>query len=176
MISGSPEKGSGIAFKYTATEGPSEWPDTLWQMLLAKDNDELIESMREWVDPCNNFVIADVHGNIGYLSRGRIPVRSRANAWLPVPGWTGEHEWQGDIPFEELPRSVNPEQGYIATANNKPVGDDYPHYISVDFTPGFRAQRVTDALLPLEKPSAKGHGESTRGEALDSRPRLFRVS
>ena len=163
LISGSPEKGSGIAFKYTATEGPSEWPDTLWQMLLAKDNDELIESMREWVDPCNNFVIADVHGNIGYLSRGRIPVRSGANAWLPVPGWTGEHEWQGDIPFEELPRSVNPEQGYIATANNKPVGDDYPHYISVDFTPGFRAQRVTDALLPLEKPSAKDmakvHGE-----------------
>ena len=148
VISGSPEKGSGVAFKYTATEGPSDWPDSLWKMLLAQDSNQLIESMRQWVDPCNNFVIADVHGNIGYLSRGRIPVRSVANAWLPVPGWTGEHEWQGDIPFEELPVSVNPEQGYIVTANNKPVGDDYPYYISVDFTPGFRAQRVTDALLP----------------------------
>ena len=163
VISGNPEKGTGIAFRYTATDGASEWPDTLWQMLLAKDNDALIESMREWVDPCNNFVIADVHGNISYLARGRIPVRSKANAWLPVPGWTGEHEWQGDIPFEELPKSVNPEQGYFATANNRPVGDDYPHYISVDFTPGFRAQRVTDILLPLEKPQAKDmakvHGE-----------------
>ena len=163
LISGSPEQGAGVAFRYTATDGPSVWPDTLWQMLLAQDCDGLIESMREWVDPCNNFVIADVHGNIGYLSRGRIPVRSKANAWLPVPGWTGEHEWQGDIPFDELPRTLNPEQGYIATANNKPVDDDYPHYISVDFTPGFRAQRVTDALLPLEKPAAKDmakvHGE-----------------
>ena len=163
VISGSPEQGSGVAFKYTATEGPSDWPDSLWKMLLAQDSNQLIESMRQWVDPCNNFVIADVHGNIGYLSRGRIPVRSVANAWLPVPGWTGEHEWQGDIPFEELPVSVNPEQGYIVTANNKPVGDDYPYYISVDFTPGFRAQRVTDALLPLENPKAKDmakvHGE-----------------
>ena len=163
VISGSPEQGSGVAFRYTATEGPSDWPDSLWKMLLAQDSNQLIESMRQWVDPCNNFVIADVHGNIGYLSRGRIPVRSMANAWLPVPGWTGEHEWKGDIPFEELPVSVNPEQGYIATANNKPVGDDYPHYISVDFTPGFRAQRVTDALLPLENPKAKDmakvHGE-----------------
>ena len=50
VISGSPEAGSGLAFKYTATQGPSTWPDTLWQMLLAKGSDELIESLREWVD------------------------------------------------------------------------------------------------------------------------------
>ena len=51
VISGSPEQGSGVAFRYTATEGPSDWPDSLWKMLLAKDSDELIESMRQWVDP-----------------------------------------------------------------------------------------------------------------------------
>ena len=154
LISGSPQQGTGLAFKYTATEGASPWPDILWMMLRAKDAGELIESMREWVDPCNNFLFADVHGNGGYQCRGRIPIRAACNAWLPVPGWTGDHEWQGQIPFEELPRSVNPEEGYIATANNRPVGDDYPYYIAVDFTPEFRCKRVTEGLLSLDRPVA----------------------
>ena len=154
IISGSPEDGSGMALKYTATESASEWPAILWQMLRARSADELVESQRGWVDPCNNFVFADVDGNYGYLCRGRIPIRSRVNGWLPVPGWTGDHEWQGDIPFGELPRSINPEEGYIATANNKPVSDDYPHYIAVDFTPEFRVMGVTKGLKSLDRPAA----------------------
>ena len=145
---------TGMALKYTATESASDWTAILWKMLHARNVEELAESQRGWVDPCNNFLMADVDGNIGYLCRGRIPIRSRVNGWLPVPGWTGEHEWQGDIPFEELPRSINPPEGYIATANNKPVGDDYPHYIAVDFTPEFRVQGVTQGLKSLTKPAA----------------------
>ena len=154
LISGDPQQGTGLAFKYTGTEGPSAWSDILWQMLRAKDADQLVESMRNWVDPCNNYLLADVHGNSGYICRGRIPIRSMANAWLPVPGWTGEHEWRGQIPFDELPRSLNPEVGYVATANNKPVGDDYPYYIAIDFTPEFRAKSVTKGLLSLNRPNA----------------------
>ena len=137
---------TALALKYTATESASEWPAILWKMLRARNADELVESQRGWVDPCNNFVFADVDGNYGYFCRGRIPIRNRVNGWLPVPGWTGEHEWQGDIPFEELPKSINPAEGYIATANNKPVSDDYPHYIAVDFTPEFRVKGVTRGL------------------------------
>ena len=163
IISGNPERGAGLAFKYSATEGPSAWPDILWQMLGAKDAEQLIESQREWVDPCNNFLFADVHGTAGYQCRGRIPIRSAANGYLPVPGWTGEHEWQGCIPFDELPRSINPEEGYIATANNRPVGDDYPHYISVDYTPEFRVKSVTKGLESLQRPTVsdmpKVHGQ-----------------
>ena len=154
VISGGPEEGSGMALKYTATESATEWPAILWKMLRARNADELVESQRGWVDPCNNFVFADVDGNYGYFCRGRIPIRSRVNGWLPVPGWTGEHEWQGDIPFEELPRSVNPPEGYIATANNKPMGDDYPHYIAVDFTPEYRVKGVTKGLQALTQPTA----------------------
>jgi penicillin amidase len=72
-----------------------------------------------------------------------------------VPGWTGEHEWEGDIPFDELPVSINPTEGYIATANNRPVGDDYPHYIAIDFTPEFRVKRVTAGLKSLTRPTAE---------------------
>ena len=155
VISGSPQEGSGLAFKYTATDRASGWPDILLGMLRAKNAGELIEAHREWVEPCNNFVLADVHGDIGYQIRGRIPIRSMANVWLPVPGWTGEHEWHGQIPFDELPRSLNPDTGYIATANNRPVAEDYPYYIAIDFTPEYRVKRVTEGVLSLDLPGVE---------------------
>ena len=155
VIAGDPTQGSGLAFKYTATEQASNWPEILWQMLRAESSPELVDGMEGWVDPCNNLLFADIHGDMGYLCRGRIPIRSRVNGWLPVPGWTGEHEWKGDIPFEELPVSINPIEGYIATANNRPIGDDYPYYIAIDFTPEFRVKRVTEGLKSLNRPTAE---------------------
>ncbi|MBL15987.1 MAG: hypothetical protein CL767_02200 [Chloroflexi bacterium] len=155
VIAGDPTQGSGLAFKYTATEQASTWPEILWQMLRAESSPELVDGMEGWVDPCNNLLFADIHGDMGYLCRGRIPIRSRVNGWLPVPGWTGEHEWEGDIPFEELPVSINPIEGYIATANNRPVGDDYPYYIAIDFTPEFRVKRVAEGLKSLNRPTAE---------------------
>ena len=149
VISGDPAKGYGIAFRYTATASANTTFESILQMLNATTADELDESMRRWVDPCNNFVYADIHGDIGYLTRGQIPIRSMANAWLPVPGWTGEHEWQGFIPFEESPRSRNPDAGYIVTANNRIVGTDYPYFISFDYAPEFRARRITDRLTQI---------------------------
>ena len=155
VIAGYPDQGSGLAFKYTATERASTWPEILWRMLRVENSKELVDSMSGWVDPCNNLLFADIHGNMGYLCRGRIPIRSRVNGWLPVPGWIGEHEWEGDIPFDELPVSINPPEGYIATANNRPVGDDYPHYIAIDFTPEFRVRLVTEGLKSLHRPTAE---------------------
>jgi penicillin amidase len=111
---------------------------------------ELDEAMRNWVDPCNNLTMADVHGTIAYLHRGRVPVRPIANGWLPVPGWTSEYEWQGDIPFEELPRVNNPDTGWIGTANNRITGDDYPHYLSHDYAPPYRAMRLVERLSALK--------------------------
>ena len=154
IIAGGPPGKYGLALKYTATDGPKAWPNIIPAMLRAQNSQQIADSMNGWVDPANNFLFADVDGNIGYLSRGEIPIRSGQNARLPVPGWTDEHEWQGNIPFEEMPRSINPPEGYIVTANNKPVDDDYPYYISSEFTPGFRAERVREALLALDKPTA----------------------
>ena len=150
-----------LALKYTATTPPQPdpqtgqtWPAILWRMLRAQNAHQLAETQRGWVDPCNNFLFADTQGNIGYLCRGRIPIRPQLNGWLPVPGWTGQHEWQADIPFDQLPRAINPPEGYIATANNRPVANDYPHYIAIDFTPEYRVKSVTRALQSLTKPSA----------------------
>ena len=112
---------------------------------------ELDEAKRLWVDPDNNFIMADTSGNIGYLTRGQIPTRPMANAWLPVPGWTGEFEWQGTVPFEEMPRAHNPEQGFIATANQRIVAPDFAHHVSLDYAPPHRAARVNANLAEAQK-------------------------
>ena len=146
VIAQSGDGSHGLAFKYSATARPNLGFESLQQMLYVRDADEIEESMRHWVDPCNNFVFGDVDGNIGYLNRGEVPIRSMANAWLPVPGWTGEHEWEGTIPFEDLARIRNPEAGVIVTANNRIVDDGYPYYIALDFAPEYRARRILDRL------------------------------
>ncbi len=150
IVAGDPKTGHGVALKFTGTDGPNLGFDCLPRMLRAGSVEQMDEAMRDWVEPCHNFVLADVHGGIEYLTRGKLPIRSEANAWFPVPGWTGEHEWKGFVPFEEMPRSRNPDTGYIVTANNRIVGDDYPHYIGLDYSPGFRAMRIHDRLKDIQ--------------------------
>ena len=159
VVAGDPVGGRGIALRYTAADGGDPWADILPAMLEAGSVSELADAMAGWVDPVNNLLMADIHGNIGYQCRGEIPRRpGDAPAPLPVPGWDGRHEWQGSIPFAELPRSINPPQGYIVTANNRPVGSDYPYYIGMDFAPGYRAMRIADALGRLRRPAASDMG------------------
>ena len=113
----------------------------------ASDWQEFREALSYWDVPSQNFVYADVEGNIGYQSPGKIPIRAAGHqGLLPVPGWTGEYEWQGYIPFDELPSVLNPTTGFVATANNKVVPDDYPYLITHDWASPFRAQRITDLL------------------------------
>ncbi|HKI99265.1 MAG TPA: penicillin acylase family protein [bacterium] len=149
IVGGEPAEGTALAFRYTALETPNGTLDAVRAMLLARNADELEAAVRTWVDPVNNMVYADVDGNFGYRTRGRLPVRSEANAWVPVPGWTGEHEWSGNVAFEAMPAVRNPACGYAYTANNRIVDEHYPHYIGLDFAPGFRAERIHTHLRGL---------------------------
>ncbi len=151
IIAGDPTSGYGLALKSTALQDPNRWSECIPQMLKARSVDDMDEAMRHWVDPSNNFVFADIHGNIEYLNRGQLPVRPELNAWLPVPGWSGDYEWQGSVPFEELVRSRNPEKGYIVTANNRIASDNYEHYIALHYSPDYRARRIKDRLEKLDK-------------------------
>ena len=80
---------------------------------------------------------------------GLIPIRAKGQGLFPVPGWTGEYEWEGYIPFEELPHALNPSSHYIVTANNKVVGPDYPYFISQDWAV-HRACRIVQLLEPRD--------------------------
>ena len=155
IIAGNPHQGYGIAFRHTGTQSGTPWPDTVYQLLVATSADDAEEALREWTEPVNNFVYADTQGEYGYRYRGRIPIRSMANAWRPVPGWTGEHEWEGLIPFEDMPHVRNPEAGFVVTCNNGVTTDDYPYYINTYFGSDFRARRVTRRLQELPMGTAR---------------------
>jgi penicillin amidase len=146
IIVGEPQQGYGLAFRYTATAAPNQTFEALLPMLQARSTAEMEDSMRPWVDPANNFLCADTAGNIVYRTRGVLPKRPLANAWVPVPGWTGTYEWEGSVPFEEMPVCRNPETGYIVTANNRITGEDYPHYIALEYAPHFRCERLLTHL------------------------------
>ena len=107
---------------------------------------EFRDALRDWDVPPQNVVYADKEGNIGYVMAGAIPIRASGQGLLPAPGWTGEYEWTGFIPFDELPQTYNPEQHFIVTANNRVVDDTYPYYITHEWLNGYRAQRIRDLL------------------------------
>src|SRR6266487_2240852 len=121
------------------------------KMNRATNCEEFREALRGWDVPPQNVVYADTQGNIGYVMAGAIPIRAKGQALLPSPGWTGEYEWTGYIPFEELPQIFNPEQHFIVTANNRVVDDSYPYYITNEWLNGYRAQRIRDLLMSKGK-------------------------
>jgi penicillin amidase len=135
-----------LALRWTILEG-NELFRAVVDLNLATNWDEFRRALSYWDAPSQNFVYADVEGNIGYQSPGKIPIRAAGHrGTVPVPGWTGQYEWQGYIPFDELPSVLNPPTGFIVSANNKVVPDDYPYYLTDDWAAPYRAQRITDLL------------------------------
>ena len=99
--------------------------------------------------PQQNMVFADRDGAIGFVAAGLVPIRRAldAGSQLPVPGWTGEYDWTGFVPFDgAAARNRNPPRGWIATANNRIVGDDYPYFIAADCEVGYRIRRIRELL------------------------------
>ena len=146
VISGNAgEKGSPLAWRWTGQQVTTVF-ECIEGMCRARNVDEFRNSQVNWAGPAMNRVIADVNGNIAYQLLPEIPVRKhRAGLPVPVNGWDGEHEWQGMVPFQELPWLKNPENNYILTANHRVVCDDYRHHIGEIYIP-YRAQRLEEML------------------------------
>jgi penicillin amidase len=139
-----------VSVRWTALE-PSSIFEAILNMNLASDWASFRDALRDFNVPSQNMIYADVNGNIGYQTPGNIPIRASGDGLLPVPGWTGEYDWQGYIPFEELPTSFNPPQGFIVTANNAIVGAEYPYSISKTWDLGYRANRISELIQSHEK-------------------------
>jgi penicillin amidase len=134
-----------LSLRWTAHD-PSQEFCSLYGVNRAHNWDEFLVALSHQAAPALNYLYADQQGNIGYSLAGKIPVRSQSPSLLPLEGWSLCDEWQGYIPFEELPRLYNPPEGIIATANNKPVDDAYRHTISGFFEPPYRIQRIRSLL------------------------------
>ena len=134
-----------VAVAWTALE-PSTPFEAIWGFNKAQNWEEFRAAARDFHVPAQNLLYADTAGNIGYQMPGDIPIRANGDGSLPVPGWTDEYEWAGYIPFEELPHTLNPAEGYIVAANNRVPPRDYPYLITVDWDYGFRAARIVDMI------------------------------
>ncbi len=109
------------------------------------------EALRDWDIPSLSFTYADTEGNIGYQFTGRIPIRGKGKGMLPSPGHTGEYDWVGYIPFDELPSLFNPETHYVCAANNRLTDNTYPYHLGSEYVGGWRAKRIITLLTAKEK-------------------------
>jgi len=137
----------------TVVAEPGQHAQSILLLNSAGNWEEFREALRQWPAPAQNFVYADVEGNIGYQMAGLVPLRAKGQGLVPSPGWTGEYEWKGFVPFDELPSVLNPPTHYVATANNKIVDDDYAYFLGAEYLDGYRIQRIVDLLEAREKHS-----------------------
>ncbi len=134
-----------MAMRWTALD-PSLELSAIININKAKNWDEFEEALEDFHVPTQNFVFASKDGTIAYKANGKIPIRKKGDGLLPVPGWDPDYDWQGFIPFDELPKVINPQSGFVATANNKVVDDDYPYHISHHWAQPYRYMRISEYL------------------------------
>lgn len=137
--------GYGVSLRWTALE-PQQTIDAVFSLGTATDWDSFRAAAEQFTVPSQNLVYADVDGNIGYQAPGLIPVRGEGDGLWPAPGWDPAFQWEGTISFDDLPSVLNPEEGYIVTANHPVTGPGYEPLIGHPGAYGYRSQRIIELL------------------------------
>jgi len=146
------QDGKKYALKWTALDPRNSEFEAFYFLNRAKDWTGFKNALKTYGGATQNFVYADVKGNIGWYAAGRIPIRKVGDGSLPYDGSTNDGEWTGNIPFEELPNLFNPPEGFIVTANQRIVGTGYKYtQMSRDAATPWRARRIYDLLQPNMK-------------------------
>jgi len=135
----------GYALRWTLTE-PGGMDFGYPKLGHAQNWNEFLDVMRLVHGPGQNTVYADVDGNIGWIIAAQIPIRGTETGGVPVPGDSSDYDWKGYIPFDELPKVLNPPEGIIATANARTVGPKYKYYISDRWAAPYRTDRMYQLL------------------------------
>ena len=137
-------KDAALSMRWSGYDKSDEFR-TVYLLNRASDFEEFRSAISTFRSISQNFVYADADGNIGLNTGGGIPVR-KGNGSIIRNGETDEFDWKGFVPFDQLPVSYNPQNGYVASANNKTVNDDYPYYISTIFEMPYRINRIRQML------------------------------
>jgi penicillin amidase len=173
------ERGQALALRWPALDPADTTIVAFLGINYAANWEEFTQALSAYVAPVQNFVYADTAGNIGYYGPGKIPIRAGGDGSQPAPGWTDEYAWSGYIPFEDLPHAYNPEQGYIATANNRVTPDDYPYFLTHDWADPYRAQRIVELLTEKSgltpDDMARIQGDQQSAQARELLPLLLEV-
>ena len=170
--------GLAVALRWTALD-PGRTADAIVRLNTARNWEDFRAAARSFEVPAQNLIYADVDGDIGYQAPGRIPVRTSGDGTWPAEGWTGRQEWKGYLPFDRLPTSYNPRQGYIVTANNAVTGPGSPDLLTKDWAYGYRAARIQELIEQTPVMDADGMGriqlDDRNGFAPVLVPHLLRV-
>ena len=166
------------AFRWSGHERGYGEVEGFYRVMKARNHAEWAEALTHMTVIIQNYVYADKQGNIAWWPSGAIPIRSTAGVptmgMIPSNGSAGQNEWVGFIPHEEMPHSLNPEQHFIATANNQPTRPDYPHWIAPAyyFAPGYRGERITELLTSKPQLTIEDM-MATQGDSLSIPARVF---
>ncbi len=133
-----------LALRWTAAELPAAFP--FLDLNRAGNWGEFSAALARYPGPPQNFLYGDVRGNIGYHAAGMLPIRRNWDGDVPVDGASGNYEWDGYIPFEQLPHSYNPPAGMIVSANQCPFPANYPYRVGGNFAAPYRAAQIKDLL------------------------------
>lgn len=145
--------GHVLALSATALDPGDTSAEGFLEIGIATNWEQFLAAARKIVSPMQNVVYADTEGNIGFVSPARVPIRRRGDGSLPMPGWTGEYDWAGFVPFEELPRAFNPPSGVIVNANARVTPESYRHFITRDWVEPYRQRRAAAMLAAAARHS-----------------------
>jgi penicillin amidase len=162
---GTVDSGYVLALATTYLNGDDKSAAALWGIDRAQDWASFGAALAEFAGPPQNTVYGDSSGTAGFILAGRIPIRKKGDGWMPAPGWTGDYDWQGTIPFAELPQATNPPSGHFASANDKIVPDAYRYFISRDYDLPDRALRI-EALLGRPEPQSPAASAAIQADTL----------
>jgi penicillin G amidase len=138
-----------MSLRWTAAE-PGIFQFPFLDVDRAHNWQEFTTAISRFPGPGQNFVYADVDGNIGYHAAGKLPIRRNYSGDVPVDGSLGEFEWDGFVPFEQLPSVYNPPSGIIVTANQNPFPADYSYQVNGSFASHYRSRQIRDRLTARE--------------------------
>ncbi|MBS0307769.1 MAG: penicillin acylase family protein [Proteobacteria bacterium] len=138
-----------VAFAWTALRDDDLTLQSGVELNHAKNWTQFLQAARHFSAPQQNMVYADVDGNIGFIAAGMVPIRKPGNdlkGLAPAPGWLSRYDWDGFIPFAQLPQQFNPASQRIVTANQKIVDDRYRYFLTSEWTLPYRADRIAELL------------------------------
>ena len=144
--SGDDEAPAGAVAERWVAHEPSMTLRAIWRMSHADSLAAFEAALRDWDTPMQNVLYAGRDGHIAMRSAGHLPVRRAGHGRGVLDGTTDTYEWTGRVPFDELPYSRDPAQGFLTSSNQKPTGPDYAHYLGHDWGDGYRSLRL-DTLL-----------------------------
>ncbi|MCX7784219.1 MAG: penicillin acylase family protein [Meiothermus sp.] len=140
-----------LSLRWTSLDATDRTMEAFLGIARAQNWEQFKAALALYHAPSQNFVYADVDGNIGYMAPARFPIRKPGHSGLmPVPG-DGNWDWQGYLPQDQWPQVYNPKEGFIVTANNKVTAPNFPHTISLEWEEPYRAERIRELILAKDK-------------------------